>query len=207
MAADVTFDVDFGEGGADWSPWEGTAVDFVPFEGTIPAIVKAIAPGRGKESGNPLIAVTLVTQKVKHDDEQGYTLIDRVLCGGEDTKGGKLVRQLFEFLHSTGTEKEKINRLGRDGKKLSIGAVTKEVVGRVCYIQIRGREYEGRATTDVTNYRTKKQFEDAVAVGSYRTPAPKHLLALAGQVVGGGSAGNSKPEGNTVSEEASSSVL
>lgn len=164
MADNVMIDLG---GLSDYTPYEGLGSnDLLTHDGIFKVKLTKLVPGTSKGSGNPKFTVQ---QVVVDEDNKGKNLVSTVLLGGVDSKGGKLVRQLGDLLTSVGMSTEAIRALSAKGA-INAAELAVSLTGKDAYVQAEAEMYEGTFASKFSNYRTAKEYNDAVAAGAHRKP-------------------------------------
>lgn len=195
MADNVDFIVDFTPH-TKYTPYSGAgASDTVPFDGMV--AVKLDSWSTYMSKGTPSRPMAKLAGVIQDEDAAGLRLIDDTTCGSLDKNGEDLGRQLMDFLVSSGTSVENIQKNAAAGAKAPISQILQAKVGQIAYAEIQADIYDGKETSKVINWVTKERYEKAKAIGAHRKKRRQiptaNATAAAGVNLGGGVNGASAP--------------
>lgn len=168
---------------ANYTPTEGLGSNaLLKQDGFYTALVTKIVSKKSK-TGNPMFTIQ---QIVQDEDEKGQNLISNVLCGGKDSNGEPLARQLGDFLLSAGFSVEQIRAMSANGT-VDSAQLTQHLMNKRVFISCEAEAYEGKLSTKVANYIAKTRYDEAVAANAHRRPhkaVQSFASAPAGAVTG-----------------------
>ena len=159
-------------------------------------IADAVA-GKSKSSENYQVIFTLV---VSDDDNKGKKLVTYVPYTGmaKSDPPRPNAHRLFEVLDSTGTTKEKREKLEAVGK-MPIEQICETLKGRTCYVTARAELYDktGNWSSKAGFFLSKERYEANKAINAHRTALPPEAAAWAAQRGGGSAAAVAAPAAGT----------
>jgi len=157
-------------------------------DGDFEVSIAEAAPGKSKSSENYQVIFTLV---VSDDDNKGKKLVSYVpytgMAKGDPPRPN--AHRLFEVLDSSGTTKDKLQKLEEIGK-MPIEQICETLKGRTCYITARAEKYEktGNWSSKPGFFLSKERYLANKAINAHRTALPPEAQAWAAQRAGGSAA-------------------
>lgn len=165
MADQVKFNIDLGEL-KDYVHTEGLGSgSLLKMDGYYSGKVTKIIPKKS-QAGNGMFLVQVI---VEDADEKGAMLLSNVLCTGMNAKNEPNSKQLGQFLEGCGFSEAEVRGFSAKGS-VDAEQLAKALIGRATWFEAEAEAYEGKLSSKVRNYITKKQYDDAVAANAHRKP-------------------------------------
>ena len=169
--------------GADaWErPSGGQSSQLLSHNGDFAVTIADAVPGKSKSSDNYQVVFTLVVQD---DDNKGKKMFAYVPYTGmaRSDPPRPNAHRLFEVLDSSGTTKDKFQKLSQVGK-MDISQICDALKNKVAYVNCKADKYEktGNWSSKPNFFMTKDRYEANRAINAHRTALPVEAQAWAGQ--------------------------